>query len=135
LSRRKARETAFKVVYQIDQVKAEPRQAFDYLLIETPLSETEQAFSWTLIEGCISHLSEIDEKISRYSNEWAIERMSSVDRNLMRIAAFEILFIEGASPVVAINEAIEMSKRYGADNSGSFVNAILDKIKDDKEQA
>ncbi len=135
MSRRKARETAFKVLFQVDQVKAEPRQSFEYLLAEAPMTESESAFSWTLVEGCMNNLKEIDEKIARSSNEWAIDRMSSVDRNLMRIAAYEILFIEDASPVVAINEAIEMSKRYGEENSASFVNAILDRIKAENEQA
>jgi N utilization substance protein B len=62
-----------------------------------------------------------------------MDRMSSVDRNLMRIAAYEILFMEQARPVVAINEAIEMSKRYSELNSASFINAILDRIRSEKE--
>ncbi|MEA1960246.1 MAG: transcription antitermination factor NusB [Bacillota bacterium] len=132
MSRRKSRETAFKVLFQVEQGGAEPRVAFDYMVKEMPLSETEKAFAWTLVEGSLQRMAEIDKKINNFSNEWALERMSSVDRNLMRMAAYEILFLENTSPAVAINEAIEMGKRYGESNSPSFINAILDKIKSDK---
>jgi N utilization substance protein B len=132
LSRRKAREVAFKVLFQVDQVNADPQKAFDYLANDVQLAEKDRDFSWGLIEGCLNHLAEIDESISRYAKDWTIERMSSVDKNVMRIAGYEILFTEDAQSVVAIDEAIEISKRYGEENSGSFVNAILDKIKGDK---
>ncbi|MGI5921979.1 MAG: transcription antitermination factor NusB [Syntrophomonadaceae bacterium] len=132
MSRRKAREVAFKVLFQVDQVNADPQKAFDYLANDVQLAEKDRDFSWGLIEGCLNHLAEIDESISRYAKDWTIERMSSVDKNVMRIAGYEILFTEDAQSVVAIDEAIEISKRYGEENSGSFVNAILDKIKGDK---
>jgi len=128
LSRRKAREIAFKVIFQVDQVDADPRTAFEYLLEENNLVTSECEFSWAMIEGCLQHMDEIDSLIARYSNEWTIDRMSSVDRNLMRIASAEILFLEDSKPAVAIDEAIEISKRYGEHNSAAFINAILDKI-------
>ncbi len=132
MSRRKAREIALKVIFQVDQVNAEPRSAFEYLLEENSLSENENEFSWTLVEGCLEHLEQIDKSIARYSTEWSVDRMSSIDRNLMRVAAFEILYLEGAQPAVAIDEAIEISKKYGESNSAAFINAILDKINRDK---
>ena len=128
MSRRKAREIAFKVIFQVDQVDADPRTAFEYLLEENNLVTSECEFSWAMIEGCLQHMDEIDSLIARYSNEWTIDRMSSVDRNLMRIASAEILFLEDSKPAVAIDEAIEISKRYGEHNSAAFINAILDKI-------
>jgi transcription antitermination protein NusB len=128
LSRRKARELAFKVIFQVDQVNAEPRIAFEYLLEENNLAHSECEFSWAVIECCLQHMEEIDRLIARYSTDWTIERMSSVDRNLMRIACAEILFLEGSKPAVVIDEAIEISKRYGEHNSAAFINAILDKI-------
>lgn len=128
MSRRKARELAFKVLFQVDQVDADARTAFNYLAAETSLEEQNRKFSWDLVEGCLERLSEIDEKITRHSYEWPLNRMSAVDRNVMRLACFEILYMEDMHPVVAIDEAIEISKRYGDENSGSFVNAVLDKV-------
>jgi len=128
LSRRKAREFAFKVLFQVDQVDAPPRVAFDYLLEENYLDDKNRSFSWELIQGCINNLPEIDKKIANYSRDWTIDRMSSVDKNIMRIAAYEILYMDNLQPVIAIDEAIEISKKYGDENSASFVNAILDKI-------
>lgn len=128
MSRRKAREVAFKVVFQVDQVDAEPREAFNYLVAESSLPPKDQGFAWDLIQGCIANLTEIDKRIASFSKEWSVDRMSSVDRNVMRIASCEMLFLPDAQPVVAIDEAIEICKRYSEDNSSSFVNAILDKV-------
>lgn len=132
MSRRKAREVAFKVLFQVDQVEADPNKAFRYMMQDTPIQDKDRDFSWDLIEGCLKHLTEIDEKISHYSKEWTIDRMSAVDKNVMRIAGYEILFMGDDQSVVAIDEAIEISKRYGEENSGGFVNAILDKILGEK---
>jgi len=132
LSRRKARELAFKVMFQVDQVNAEPRQAFNYLQDETPLSEKDSEFAWTLIEGIIDKMKDIDVIISSFSKDWTVQRMSSVDRNLLRLASYEILYLNNAQAVVAIDEAIEISKRYSEPASVGFINAILDKIREDK---
>lgn len=128
MSRRRAREYAFKVIFQVDQVQAEPHAALGYLLSEVDLVEKDRQFALDLIEGTLNNLPVIDEKIARYSRDWSVERMSSVDRNIMRVAGYEILFRDEVSPVIAIDEAIEMAKKYGEENSGSFVNAILDRI-------
>jgi transcription antitermination protein NusB len=129
LSRRKAREIAFKVLFQVDQVDAEPRQAFNYLLEETRLSEKDNEFAWTLIEGTIAKMNDIDAIIANFSKDWTVQRMSSVDRNLLRIASYEILYHNSAQSVVAIDEALEISKRYSEPASVGFINAILDRIK------
>ncbi|HEX3010615.1 MAG TPA: transcription antitermination factor NusB [Syntrophomonadaceae bacterium] len=134
MSRRKAREVAFKVLFQVDQVEADPHRAFRYMIQDVQLEEKDRDFSWQLVEGSLNHLREIDEKISHFAKDWALERMSAVDKNIMRIASFEILFTEDSQSVVAIDEAIEISKRYGEENSGSFVNAILDKILGEKNE-
>lgn len=128
MSRRKARECAFKVLFQVDQVTAEPRQALDYLLQESGLAEREQDFSWQLIEGALEHRNDIDGKIASFSRDWSINRMPAVDRNIMRIAAYEIMYMDHSHPVVAIDEAVEMAKKYGDENSAGFINAILDRI-------
>jgi N utilization substance protein B len=133
LSRRKAREIAFKVLFQVDQVDADARAAFNYLVEQTPLEDNNRDFSWQLVEGCLQSLPEIDEKITKYSREWSLSRMLSVDRNVMRLACYEILHMTETHPVVVIDEAIEIAKRYGNENSGGFVNAILDKILGEKK--
>lgn len=133
MSRRKARELAFKVIFQVDQVNADPRTAFAYLLEENNLAESESEFSWSLVESYLQNQPTIDKLISTYANDWSIDRMSSVDRNLMRVASAEILFLEGSQAAVAIDEAIEISKKYGEDNSAAFINAILDKINHHQE--
>ncbi len=135
MSRRKAREYAFKVIFQVDQVSASPRTAFDYLLQENHLEDKSCSFAWELIQGCIKNLPEIDSKIASYSRDWTVARMSSVDRNIMRIAAYEILYADNLQPVIAINEAIEISKKYGDENSASFINAILDRIRKEKKES
>lgn len=132
MSRRKAREIAFKVLFQVDQVQAEPRKAFEYLIENEHLAEKDQNFSWELVVGAIQKLPEIDSKIAGFSRDWSVDRMSSVDRNIMRLAGFEILFLDYSQPVVAIDEAIEISKKYGDEGSASFINAILDKILGEK---
>lgn len=121
------------MMFQIDQVNADADKAFKYLIVDNPLDETNQDFSRRLIQECLQHLAIIDEKINHYSRAWTVGRMSSVDRNVMRIACGEILFLPETQPVIAINEAIEIAKRYGEENSGSFVNAILDKIMSESE--
>lgn len=128
MSRRKAREFAFKVLFQVDQVNADPRRAFQYLLQENTLAEKDQSFSWDLIAGSLDYLEQIDKEISTYARDWSINRMSAVDRNIIRVAGYEIMFYEHSQPVVAIDEALEIAKKYGDDTSASFINAILDKM-------
>ena len=111
MSRRKARVVAFKVLFQFDQVKAEPQQALSYLYQEDELTAPrEQSFAAELVYGAIRHLADIDEAIRRFSREWDLSRMSAVDRNIMRLAAYEILFMQPSEPVVAIDEAVEIAK-------------------------
>lgn len=131
MARRKARECAFKVLFQVDQVDSDPATAFRYILEEVNLTEPEQNFSWDLIEGTLRFIADIDSKVASYARDWAIHRMPTVDRNIMRLAAFEILYMEDAQPVVAIDEALEIAKKYGDENSTAFINAILDRIMGD----
>lgn len=128
MSRRKARECAFKVLFQVDQVAADPQEAFDYVLEESELAVKDQDFSWELVDGTLKHQTEIDKKIASYARDWTINRMPTVDRNIMRLAAFEILYLSEAQPVVAIDEAVEIAKIYGDENSPGFINAVLDRL-------
>jgi transcription antitermination factor NusB len=79
----------------------------------------------------LAHLPEIDDKIKRYTENYDIQRLSPVDRNVLRLAIYEMLYREDIPPVVSINEAIELAKTFGGSDSGRFVNGILDRVKDD----
>jgi transcription antitermination factor NusB len=83
----------------------------------------------TMVEGVTSHRDELDAFIVRYSEHWRLERMTIVDRNLLRVAIYELLYQPEIPPKVVINEAVEMAKRFGSEASGGFVNAILDQVR------
>ncbi len=128
MSRRKAREYAFKVLFQVDQVAAEPDRAFNYLLQESDLAEKDIKFSQELIQETMRNYDEIDKTIASYASDWAIDRMPAVDRNIMRLAACEILFLDSVDSIIVIDEAIEIAKKYGGESSPAYINAILDRL-------
>jgi N utilization substance protein B len=90
-----------------------------------------QAFAEPLIRGALEHLAEIDAQIKKYARNWDIHRMAVVDRNVLRLAIYEMLYREDIPPIVSINEAVDIAKRFSTEESGKFVNGILDKIKGD----
>jgi len=90
--------------------------------------ESVRGFAEDIVNGVNSNKEELDRTITTYAANWEMGRMATVDRNILRIASYELLFAEDIPPKVAINEAIEMAKKYGDKNSGKFVNGILDKI-------
>ena len=135
MSRRQAREAALQALFQLDlnQAETEDQQGmYETLAIDTALSEAEKmsahdrAYVNTLVHGTRANLAAIDALISESSKDWKIERMAVVDRNLVRIAIFEIKFSEEKlTPNIAINEAVELAKKYGTDDSSRYVNGIL----------
>lgn len=131
MSRRKAREAAFKVLFQVDQAGNEPRPALERLLEEWPLSPENKEFSWQLIEGALREQNDLDHGIMEYaSREWSLERMAPVDRCLLRLAAYEMLCADPPqAPAVVIDEALELAKLYSEPGSVAFINAILDRMK------
>jgi len=133
LSRRKAREYAFKVLFQVDQVAAEPDRAFNYLLVESDLPEKDIKFSQQLIQETMRNSDEIDKVIASYASDWAIDRMPAVDRNIMRLAACEILYLESVDSIIVMDEAIEIAKKYGGESSSAYINAILDRLVADRK--
>lgn len=88
-------------------------------------------FAEPLIRGTLEHRDEIDAKIQQYAKNWELARMAVVDRNVLRLAIYEMLHREDIPPVVSINEAVDIAKRFSTDESGRFVNGILDKVKGD----
>lgn len=127
MSRRRQRETALQVLFQAELAKISREEAFIRTLELFGLEQKELSFARELVSGVGVHLDEIDQVIARISHEWRVERIANVDRNIIRIALFELLFRPDIPPNVAVNEAIELAKVYGTEDSGRFVNGILGK--------
>src|SRR5215210_3238862 len=96
-----------------------------------PAKPNVREFAQPLIDGMVANLPQIDERISRYTENYDLQRISPVDRAVLRLAIYELLHREDIPPVVSINEAIELAKTYGGPDSGRFVNGVLDRVKDD----
>ena len=127
--RREGREAAVQYLYQLDihgDPAADLRAEF-WKLREG--SDKVRAFAEALVNGVILHQSEIDERIRKYAQNFVIDRLTVVDRNILRLAIFEMFHNLEVPPIVAINEAIELAKRLGGQDSGKFVNGVLDKVK------
>ena len=128
--RSRARECALKVLYQIDITKENPREALADFFQNENLSGEIMDFAKKVVEGTASERTAIDAIISKSADNWQLNRMAVVDRNILRLAAYEMLYLGGEIPVkVAINEAVELAKKYGDVDSSKFVNGVLDKIK------
>ena len=135
--RTKAREFALQVLYQIDITHddyATCLEVFWNAHLEDNIEEEVKKFTTELIKGVTENLEIINEKISRYANNWELKRMAVVDRNVLRISCYELMFCDDIPAKVSINEAIELAKKYSNLEAGKFVNGILDKIKLEKNK-
>ena len=126
--RRKSREFALQVLYQLNISKQDPLTALTQFREHFLSDEEADAFQKRLVLGVLEHCSELDQLIERYSENWRLDRINLIERNILRMAIFELLFCEEIPPKVTINEAIDLGKRYGSEDSGSFINGILDRI-------
>lgn len=129
--RTKGRELALQLLYQVDVTGVAPGDLMgDFFAMEANAKEdvTAREFAADLVGSVYEHLAALDASISAYATNWQLDRMATVDRNILRLAAFELLFRSDIPPKVAINEAVELAKKYGDVESGKFVNGILDKI-------
>ena len=126
--RSRARELALQTLYQVDLTRETERANIDAFLDEQEAEEEPREFARALVHGTLEHQEEIDEKIAEGTQNWAISRMAVIDRNVLRLAAHELLHREDIPPKVSVNEAIEIGKRFSTTNSGAFINGILDKI-------
>ncbi len=127
MSRRKAREMALQTLYQLDFNAVDPELALTAAVEEAGEPDTKtKAYAWQLVSGTTTNRAAIDEVIVSVSAEWKLDRMASVDRNIARLAIYEMRFgSEPLSPNVVINEAVELAKTFGTEESGRFVNGIL----------
>ncbi|HEX5140476.1 MAG TPA: transcription antitermination factor NusB [Dehalococcoidia bacterium] len=125
LQRRKAREAAMYALYEMDVGGHEPREALERLIVQGHLGEDTAEFARTLLTGVLEKLPEIDAAIESRAKAWPAKQLAAVDRNILRIAIREFL-VDNLTPVgAAINEAVELAKKYGSESSGSFINGVL----------
>ena len=129
--RRLSREMALKTLFQIDLVNANLEETLKYTFENGKFSDEIKEFTLILVKGAMINLSEIDKTIKNYTKNWSLERITNIDRNILRIAIYEILYLKDIPKSVSINEAVELAKKYGTKSSFSFVNGVLGKIDKD----
>jgi N utilization substance protein B len=126
--RRKARAIALQVLYEVDSVRHDAEPALAHFLADGRLSEENAVFARELVEGVIGNKEQIDQNIKKFAPAWPLEQMPVVDRNILRLAIFEILLDNSVPIKVAINEAVELAKLFGSDSSPKFVNGVLGSV-------
>ncbi|MFC1594705.1 transcription antitermination factor NusB [Candidatus Omnitrophota bacterium] len=129
--RTKARECALKILYQTE---IGGQSSEDSLKVFWQANETSDAsvreFATQLVVGVLEHVEPIDEVISKCAANWQLKRMAVIDRNILRMATYELLFLDDIPLKVSINEAVDLAKKFGDVESGRFVNGIIDKVKE-----
>jgi len=131
---RRARERALQALFQIEMTGDDWREALEHFWQDRPSARAVRSYATELIAGTIDNMERIDAAISKVADKWALERIGRVERNILRFATHEILFMADVPPKVAINEAVEVAKKFGSEDSGRFVNGILDAIRNTVEQ-
>ncbi len=126
--RRKVRETVLQVLFQMDLRKKTVSEILALFKVPANWKQDDRTFFLSLVRGVENNLGDIERVISSYSQDWPLHRMPTVDRNLLRIAVFEMFYLPEMSVSVSINEAVELAKRYSTEDSGKFINGILGKL-------
>ncbi len=126
--RRHSRELAIKALFHLEFSKDDPAVAFDLICNNFGASEDVKPFSKDLLLGVCAHLKELDTLIGTASKNWRLERIAKVDRTILRLAVYELLYRDDIPPKVSINEAVDLGKKFGTEESGAFINGILDNI-------
>jgi len=134
-NRRQARECALEVLYRLDLVGDEPENTIAEILLRKNPSEEAETYLRRLVDATMGHQSEIDGVLRRHLTRWRLERLTVLDRAILRLAAAEILYFDDVPPKVSINEAVEIAKKYGDDEAGKFVNGVLDGVYQETERA
>ena len=126
--RRRARELAIQVLFHLEFSPDDPNKAFDLICQSFNYQRSTRSFSKELVLGVCEKKKDLDKLLTKASKNWRLERMSRLDRSILRLATFEMLFREDIPPKVSIDEAVEVGKKFGSEDSGSFINGILDNI-------
>jgi N utilization substance protein B len=129
MSRRRAREYTLQILFQIDFKGREvSRDDFKNFWLDKNESEDVKKFTEDLVKGTIKRLDEIDSRIEKAAENWVLKRMAAVDRNILRFAAYEILYRKDIPSAVTIDEAIEVAKKFSSSEAAPFINGILDRL-------
>ncbi len=126
--RSRAREVALQLLFQRDYNPGTERSAIEQFVHDRVRDEPLEQFCLVLYDGVIAHLDEIDSQLAGSAENWRLPRMAAVDRNILRLGAFEMLFYDDTPTNVALDEAIVMARRFGSADSSSFVNGVLDRL-------
>lgn len=124
-ARRLARAIALQALYEIDLARHDPIEVIEYHIAESDLPPDGAEFARALVRGVLAHQAEIDRYVHLIAPEWPLNQMAPVDRNILRIAIYELQYYKETPLKVAINEAVELAKRFGSDSSRRFVNGAL----------
>jgi N utilization substance protein B len=124
MKRREAREQAFQILFQLDINEEEPLKALDVFLT----SKQNDTFLKSLTEGVITYKQELDELIAKNVENWTFSRIATAEKTILRMAVFEVKYLDDIPIAVTINEAIELANKYGDEKSGKFINGILSKF-------
>ena len=133
--RRTARELAVKFLYQTEFNSNSPDSELNSFCDRANVSEEIQNFTQALIKNIFFHKKEVDELLEKISANWATDRMAVIDKNILRLGICELLFDPTTPPKVVINEAVEIAKKFGTEESPDFINGILDKVFKDSKVA
>ena len=126
--RRRSRELAIQVLYHLEFSKDDPAMAFDLICDDFGAPEDIKPFCKELVLGVCAYLEGLDRLIDEASKNWRLERIAKVDRSILRLGAYELLYRDDIPPKVSINEAVDLGKKFGTEESGAFINGVLDKI-------
>jgi N utilization substance protein B len=130
MSRRsRAREVALQLLFQRDHNPGVERAAVERFVTDRVREPSLQPFCLTLYDGVVGNLEEIDRRLTASADNWRLVRMATVDRNVLRLGAYELLYGQETPPAVAFDQAIELARRYGSAESASFVNGVLDRLR------
>ncbi len=125
-SRRRSRELALQLLYQYELTKAVPEDMEAHFEEWQSANEDVQSFADRLLRGTLDHAAEIDLQLEEQTSHWRLDRLAAVDRNILRLALYELIHQPETPPAVVIDEAIEIAKKFGAEGSARFVNGVLD---------
>ena len=128
-TRRQARELAMQALFYMDMQNKVSLPMLENFCSNFPPSKKAQPFFLKLVNGVLAERCEIDALIEKFSKNWKISRMACVDRNVMRIAVYELLYCDDIPAKVSINEAVDVGKKFGTEESGAFINGIMDSIR------
>jgi len=126
--RRRSRESALQVLYQWELSRKDGQIGLAHFGEHFSLKGQDSAFLERIVQGVLEHFEEMGQLIEKYSEHWRLSRIAPIDRAILRMAIFELLYCDDIPPKATLNEAVDLGKRYGSDNSGAFINGILDRI-------